>query len=399
MNKYLRWLPGLLLTLCLPLAAHAQQEVDERALIDVKNGISFRRDPQFLLNLRFRMQNRLGYTTVAGDDLSAAVVDARVRRLRLRLDGYVLSPKVQYYIQLSFSKSDLELEGGTVPQPVRDAMVYYTFSPRFYIGFGQSKLPGNRQRVISSGNLQFPDRSIANGLYTLDRDFGLFAYWTQPIGRQEVQVKGAFTTGDGRGASPGDPGMAYTGRVEWLPLGPFTNKGDYSEGDLEFEPKPRLSLAAGYSYNERAFRTQGQLGRELYASRDIATFIADMVLKYKGWALSGELFDRSSPDPVTINADGAVRAVQVGQGVNAQLSKLFQSRYELATRYSVVRPPSHVAGQGRYTEELLLGTTKYLNGHRIKLQLYGGYRWVERRMALDAPGNAWTAMFQVEFGI
>jgi phosphate-selective porin OprO and OprP len=47
----------------------------------------------------------------------------------------------------------------------------------------------------------------------------------------------------------------------------------------------------------------------------------------------------------------------------------------------------------------LLGATKYLNGHRIKLQLYLGYRWLEQNMALNGAGNAWTTMFQVEFGI
>ena len=51
------------------------------------------------------------------------------------------------------------------------------------------------------------------------------------------------------------------------------------------------------------------------------------------------------------------------------------------------------------TEEVLLGTSKYLNGHRIKLQTYLGYRWFLGNMALDAGGNAWTALFQVEFGI
>lgn len=395
-------LSRILLTLLLTgmgLLVNAQQEVDERPLIEVREGIGIRKDSLFLLNLRFRMQNRLGYTSVAGDDLSAALVDARVRRLRLRMDGFVLSKRMQYYIQLSFSKADMDLELGTVPQPIRDAMVYYTFHRNLYVGFGQSKLPGNRQRVISSGNLQFADRSIANNLYTLDRDFGMFAYWTLPVGTQQFQVKGAFTTGDGRGASPGDGGMAFTGRLEWLPLGAFTNAGDYSEGDLEFEPRPKLNIAATYSHNDRAYRTGGQLGHELYASRDIGTFIADMVLKYKGWAWSSEYFDRDSSDPVTLSGDGDIRSVLVGQGFNTQLSKLFPSRYELAGRYSFVAPRSGVAALGPRTEELLLGSTKYLNGHRIKVQLYLGYRWVEERMALDAPGNSWTGMFQVEFGI
>lgn len=391
----------LLLVLALPALSSlwAQQEVDERPLLEVQDGIGIRKDSLFLLNLRFRMQNRLGYTTVAGDDLSAAIVDARVRRLRLRFDGFVLNERIQYYIQLSFSKADMDLELGTVPQPIRDAMVYYSFHRNFYMGFGQSKLPGNRQRVVSSGNLQFADRSIANNLYTLDRDFGLFAYWTMPMQGRPVKVKGAYTTGEGRGASPGPAGMAYTGRVEWLPLGAFTNSGDYSEGDLEFEPKPKLNVAATYSHNVHASRTGGQLGRDLYDRRNIGTFIADMVMKYKGWALSGEYFDRSSPDPVTLSDDGDVRSVLVGQGFNTQLSKLFRSRYELAGRYSFVTPSAGVAGLGPRTEEFLLGSTKYLNGHRIKVQLYLGYRWVEQRMALDAPGNSWTGMFQVEFGI
>lgn len=389
----------VVLGMLMPMTLLAQQEVDERALLDVKDGISIRKDSLFLLNLRFRIQNRIGFTTLAGDDLSPASVDARVRRLRLRFDGFVLQRRIQYYIQLSFTKADMELETGQIPQPIRDAMVYYHFNRRFYLGFGQSKLPGNRQRVISSGNQQFADRSIANGLYTIDRDFGVFAYYTRPIGTQQVQLKGAFTTGEGRGASPGDAGMAYTGRVEWLPMGAFTNAGDYSEGDLEFEPKPKVSLAATYCWNERARRTGGQLGFDLYERRDIGTFIAEALLKYQGWAWSNEYFDRRSPDPLTYSPEGAVRAIQVGQGFNTQLSKLFRSRYEVATRYTFVLPERGVDGQTRHTEEILLGGTRYLNGHRIKVQLYAGYRWFEGRMALDAPGNAWTTMFQVEFGI
>ncbi|MCB0767659.1 MAG: porin [Flavobacteriales bacterium] len=383
-----------------PSMGHAQTEIDERALIEVKDGISIRQDSLFLLNLRFRMQNRLGVTSVGGDDLRIATTDFRVRRLRLRLDGYVLSRRLQYYIQLNFSRADLEVDAGNVPQPVRDAMVYYHFNRHFYFGVGQSKLPGNRQRVISSGNQQFPDRSIANGAFTLDRDFGLFAYWTLPLPtRQQWQLKGAVSSGDGRGAAPGNSGLAYTGRVEWLPFGAFLDKGDYSEGDLAFEPKPRLSFGASYSRNDRAIRTGGQLGRELYAPRSMNTFIADAILKYNGWALSGEYFDRRCYDPITMNEEGAVRFVPTGTGVNAQLSRCFPTFYEISTRYSRVDPAANTMDLSALTEEVLLGTSKYLNGHRIKLQTYLGYRWFLGNMALDAGGNAWTALFQVEFGI
>jgi hypothetical protein len=386
-----------LLALC--GTARAQTESDERALIDIHDGISISKDSIFLLNLRFRMQNRLGFTTVSGDDLSVKSVDARVRRLRLRLDGYVMNERVRYYIQLNFSRADLDLEAELVAQPIRDAMVYYHFNRNVYIGFGQGKLPGNRQRVISSGNLQFPDRSIANAVFTLDRDFGVFAYWTIPFAGQEVQLKGAFSTGDGRNALPSDGGMAYTGRVEWLPLGRFTNKGDYSEGDIEMEPKPKFSLGSTYSFNDQATRTGGQLGPPLYASTDMGTFIADMVFKHRGWAVSAEFFDRHSDGPITSDLEGNVRFVTTGVGMNGQVSKYFKSKYELAMRYTLVEPDAEVAQLRKRTEEALLGCTRYLNGHRIKLQAYTGYRWLEANPSLDGAGNSWTLLFQVEFGI
>ena len=236
----------------------AQNESDERALINVRNGISISKDSLFLLNLRFRMQNRFGFNTVSREGFRVDQVDFRVRRLRLRLDGYVLSPKIQYYIQLGFSKSDLDLESGGYAQPIRDAIVYYFLNPNLYVGFGQSKLPGNRERVISSGNLQFADRSIANGFFTLDRDFGFFGYYTyQTKGRSQIQLKGAINTGEGRNPSVGDNGLSYTGRIEYLPFGNFKNNGDYSEGDLEFEENPKLTLGVSYNLNKNAHRTRG----------------------------------------------------------------------------------------------------------------------------------------------
>lgn len=388
-----------LIAFCWTSVGHAQNESDERALITVQDGVRISKDPLFLMNFRFRMQNRLGYTSVSGEDLSAGIVDARVRRLRLRLDGYVKDKRLRYYIQLNFSRADLDQESEGIAQPVRDAMVYYHATENVYFGFGQSKLPGNRERVVSSGNLQFPDRSIANSTYTLDRDFGVFGYWTIPFAAQQVQLKAALSSGDGRGAASGNSGMAYTGRLEWLPFGKFTNNGDYSEGDLEFEPKPKVSFGATYSFNDRAMRTGGQLGKPLYAPRDMHTSIADAMVKYRGWAMLAEYFDRRCDDPITINALDDVRLIRTGTGFNGQLSRVLKSQLEFALRYTRITPDARISKDRSTTEEMLLGATRYLNGHRIKLQCYTGYRWLKGNMATDGPGNSWTALFQVEFGI
>ena len=320
MNPIFRLFLLLIVATSLAAEGKAQTESDERALIQVKDGISISKDTLFLLNLRFRMQNRFGLTSASGDDLTIGSVDARVRRIRLRLDGYVLSDRWRYYIQFNFSHADLDIDADGVAKPLRDAMVYFHLNDRLYFGFGQSKLPGNRQRVVSSGNIQFPERSIANNAFTLDRDFGVFGYWTIPAGEQQFQVKGALSSGDGRSAPAGNSGLGYTGRLEWLPMGAFVDNGDYSEGDLAMEPRPKLSIGASVHRNDRAYRTGGQLGSRLYDARSFNTYIADWVLKYRGWALSGEVFDRQCEDPITTNAEGEVRFIRTGQGMNLQLS-------------------------------------------------------------------------------
>lgn len=382
-----------------PLVAQTV-ESDERALLSVENGISFSKDSLFLLNLRFRMQNRAGFNTLGGDDFEVKNYEMRVRRLRLRLDGYVMNPRFQYYIQLAFSRADLDLENANLAQPVRDAIVYYFINKNFYLGFGQSKLPGNRQRVNSSGNLQFADRSIANGLFNIDRDFGLFAYYTYVMKNESIiQLKGVLSTGDGRNATAINNGLSYTGRLEFLPFGKFKNNGDYSEGDIEFEPRPKLAVGVTMSQNQRAARSGGQLGAELFGFRDMSSLIVDGVYKHRGWAVLGEYLQRTSPDPITTNEQGAIRYVVVGKGINTQISKMVSRKSEIAFRYAKVIPDQSISQFQQRVDETLFGFTHYLRGHRIKIQGNLGYKWLEGLSAFDHSGNSWTGMFQVEFGI
>ena len=240
------------LGLLLCAAVRGQHGVD----LNPRRGITFQKDSTF--KLRFRMQNRFALFSENGDDLSVGSTDIRVRRMRLRFEGFVLTPKLQYKVQLGFSKADMDLVEGTTAQPVRDAVIWYSPVKHWTFGIGQTKLPGNRQRTISSGQQQLPERSIVNGLFTLDRDMGLFGTWDNADERMPMSVKAALTTGEGRGADPGDKGLCYTVRAEWQPLGAFTNGGDDFEGDLEREPEPKLAVAAGYSLNDHARRAGGQ---------------------------------------------------------------------------------------------------------------------------------------------
>lgn len=363
-------------------------------------------DSLFSINFRFRTQLRSAYNTVSADDFSAANIEARVRRMRIRFEGFVINPKINYYVQLSMSRGDMDWVDNdnsainSSPNIVRDAVIIYKPFKTLAITFGQTKLPGNRQRVISSGDLQFADRSIVNATFNIDRDFGLQVAYKNKIGGMNYALKGAISSGEGRNSvSSPKGGLAYTGRFEFLPLGEFTKNGDYFEGDLEREPKPKISICAGYHHNEGAVRAAGTLGSDLYQSRNINSFIADFLLKYKGFALSAEYINRQTNDPLTMNELNQIRTVYVGEGKLIQMSYLFKNNFELAAKYAVVTPYSIIQNRELQREEMGLGCTKYLRKHRVKLQGNIFYNTADNLFLDQQTSSSWNATFQVEIGI
>ncbi len=99
-----------------------------------------------------------------------------IRRARLKFDGFAYSPKLKYKIELGFSNRD---ESGAskytsnAPRQILDAVLKWNFYDNFVLWAGQTKLPGNRERVISSANLQQVDRSLLNSRVNIDRDIGI----------------------------------------------------------------------------------------------------------------------------------------------------------------------------------------------------------------------------------
>jgi len=380
----------------------AQTERDDRATIVNFKGIQYSSiDSTFYINFRFRMQSRLKYYSNAGDDLGVDKFEARVRRLRLRMDGYLYNPKISYSIQLAFTRGDQDFDDTGVANIVRDAVVFYNFTDNFYISFGLNKLPGNRQRVNSSGALQFAERSLVNATFNVDRDFGLKAYYSAKLGAVPLHLYGAVTTGEGRVVNETDGGLAYTGRAEILPMGEFTNGGDYSEGDLEREPTPKLSIGGGYSYNDNTTRSRGQTGKDLYDPRTLKTSFADAIFKYSGWAYQAEYMRMTVDNPVTTNTDGENRYAFKGEGLNQQLSYLISDRegYEVAGRYTIIKPHQDLSAFEQQTDVVELGLTKYFRAHRLKLQFNTYYQVSGGRYATSNPGNYWGSTFQVELGI
>ncbi|GAB3013044.1 hypothetical protein GCM10027051_15340 [Niabella terrae] len=387
---------------------------DDPTTVDFNDkGLQFRKGKDFLLNFRFRTQLRAAYFSRT-DDKDEAGYQAYVRRLRLRFEGHLLSPKLEYKIQLSFANRDMDPASGS-PQIIRDAVFYYKPSDFWSIGLGQTKLPGNRERINSSGELQMPDRSIANSAFTVDRDFGIFIDRDFEIKNQVIQLSTAVSTGEGRGSTATDRGLAYSGRLEYMPLGYFKNKGDYFEGDLEFEETPKLALAFTYSKNFRARRTGGQLGAYMYSAyntddplfADIRTLMADFVFKYQGWALMGEYYNRKADNfSVTDFAgqpDDELQFLQIpaGTAFNIQGSKMVSKKDEIALRYTVVRPHDELRPYQYLERTKAIGYSHYFNKHKFKIQGYLGLddREGDSELLDDPFTNRLNGILQIEIGI
>jgi hypothetical protein len=364
-------------------------------------------DSSWSMNIRFRMQLRAQMNTVSGSDLNPQSFNAAVARTRLIFRGNVINSHFGYYLQLAFSSNDQGFAANNVtainnnPNVIRDAVFYYRPNSTIEIGFGQTKLPGNRERVVSSGSLQFFDRSIANAAYNIDRDFGIFCYTNHPIQNGGiVRLRGAISSGEGRNIQRSDNGLCYTGRVEYLPFGSFQNNGDYFEGDIERESKPKLSIAGTYSLNEKAVRTNGQIGNDLFQARTLKSVFADLMFKYKGFGVMVEYMGRSTDSAITYNAAKTQKSLVVsGTGWNTQVSYCFKNNIELAGRFAVVTPNDEVKASVNEQYQATLGVSKYLNKHKFKIQgavnYFNNYNLITKTQVSDL----WAPVIQVEIGI
>lgn len=356
-------------------------------------------DSTFQLKVRARMQNRVTYYDTEGEKSS---VDPQIRRLRLRFEGYIGNPKFEYSVQFGFATNDI----GLVPEKrninmIRDVMFYYKPNRNWTFGLGQTKLPGNRERMNSSGALELTDRSINNADFNIDRDLGIQAQYNHKFkDKFSYVLSGAISTGEGRNRINFDDfGLAYTGKVELLPFGSFKNDGNYFEGDLEHEVNPKLMISAAYSYNNRARNTKGQMGYELFKTTNIQSLFLDAIFKYRGWSFMYAYLNRSADEIFTYNPENLseMRYVYVGHGQDFQASYTFKNKYEIIGRFSHQKVDKDIFQFKPNTDQYSLGLTKYFFGHALKLQLEETY---EQLKHFDATvKNNWYTRLQIEIAL
>lgn len=330
-------------------------------------------DSSFFLKFGFRFQ-----TLYNGRyDLDKGVYkDAlMVRRTRLKFDGWAIDPSIVYKLELAVSNRDQRSghneESGNTANIVLDAVIKWNFKKNWHVWWGQTKLPGNRERVISSQNLQFVDRSLVNSRFNLDRDLGI--QLRHKSSNDKFRQIFAISMGQGRNVIERNPSAGYqlTGRVEFLPYGSFTGKGDYFGSDLKREPTPKLSIGISGDLNSNAVRSRGNLGgfvvdpQEEYLETDLKSIIADMMFKYNGFSAMSEFVKRSAENNKDLYGTGTGFVFQAGY--------LFQSNWEIAARFTEIDASSNqtvFSDQKEYT----IGLSRYVSGHDLKFQTDFSYQ-------------------------
>lgn len=358
-------------------------------------GLKFQsEDESVQVKFSFRSQSLVTYDQAGffGDSAESAEVKALVRRMRLKFGGYVFNPNFEYKLELGFTNRDIGSGSITnqvnkAPNMILDAVLKYHLSEHSTIWFGQTKLPGNRERVISSQALQFVDRSDVNSKFNIDRDFGIQYRYNNSIGEVPFNVALAVSAGEGRNITiTNEGGYCYTGRVEVFPFGAFTKKGDYFGSDLKREEKPKLSLAASYDFNQQTNRSMGQLGTFVfdtagnYMFNDIATTFVDMMFKFNGWSVAGEYAIRTLGEEMS--------GFKMGNGGVIQAGYLFDNNMELAARYTSVNLGSNENSLSNRTEYTLC-LSNYILEHKLK--------WQTDVAMIN--GEDFRFRFQLEFGI
>ena len=332
---------------------------------------------KFAPRIQSRYQSKWSYD---GEDYDPADINFSVRRARLKFGGFAFSPKLKYKIELGLSNRDISganIYNRNTPRYILDAVVMWNFYEKFELWAGQTKLPGNIERVVSSGNLQLIDRSLLNSKFNIDRDVGIqLRHKLRLGGNWIIKEKFSISQGEGRNITEGNiGGLQYTSRLELLPFGEFSSKGDYSQGDLKREKSIKAMFGFTYDINENAVKSRSNMGSYLIQSSgglfetDITTIFLDGVIKYNGFALTGEYANRDADQIEALEEDGRTKTgavVGAGSASNIQGSYLFKNNFEITARYTNIKFKEITRLSD--LKQITFGVSKYVVGHSLKIQ-------------------------------
>jgi phosphate-selective porin OprO and OprP len=385
--------PSTAPTPAVPAALPSPDSEAEGLYVEFGRGIRLgAEDGRFGLTIRGRVQTRATVRTSTAEGENADIL-FEVRRARLVFLGDLPDQNLQFYLQLGLSPGDMDPER---PIPLRDAVVTWTPLRDLNLRVGQMKVNYSRERVISSSALQFADRTNVNAEFSLDRDVGIQLFSNNFLGIHDA-IGWQFGVYGGAGRNRTEPGtgLLYVGRLQFNPLGTFSDS--LVEADLTRSRDARLSLGITAGLHPEARRERTNQGAVLGETVRARHYGADILFKYAGLSLQAEWLMRSmTPESLTVTDEDGLQTEVVtrsGLGYFVQVGYVFPNGFELAGRYSIVQPVGDDSAIVR-TAIPMLGVGQYFMRHDLKLQADYAQQYVDGR---DMPIHEGRLQLQLFF--
>jgi hypothetical protein len=335
-------------------------------------------DRRFELNIKGRLQLRDTFAYVFGEEGNVWENTLEPRRLRIALAGHCYSPDVQYKVQLGLGTVETEQPGVS---PLQDGWVAFTHARDANLKVGQQIVPFDRARMISSGENQLVDRSVVINELALGRDVGIVLGSSDLFGLDWLAYSLGLFGGEGRNPGSAPLGLLYTARIQVSPFGAFD---DDVESDLKQRSTPRLAIGIGAAYNTRATKARSTAGGKLEVPFDYLHGAADMMFKWGGFSMMGEVLARKATENTqTVTDDPApvIESSRNGWGYLIQGGFMITSQLEIAGRYAELYAFAR-SPKPDDIREIGAGPSWYFWGHPFKMQadyvrvidnVYGGY--------------------------
>lgn len=308
------------------------------------------------------------------------------KRSYFNISGKAVKEKVSFFLQTDFSLND----------PLLDAWIAFHLTENFNITVGQKQtIANNREMQIMETFLQFPERSLlSRSLSNSGREFGVYLDYSLGFGDMVLKPQVAVTSGDGRNSFGSDSrdvdlgGFKYAGRLDFYPLGEFSEGNGHLIADLMHEESLKLVIGGAASFNDGASNEVGEGHGEflLYNADgdqqlpDYRQLYGDLLVKYMGFSLLGEYAIATAT-----NLDGTFKDIAgtseleateiseylaLGSALNVQVGYVTKSGYAADFSYSTTTPEfdENPSTQLRELDAIRLGFSKYFKANSLKFQ-------------------------------
>lgn len=365
-----------------------------------KNGFEFKTDDgKFSIALQNRMQFRYAMPFDRDprsiDDLEKPDSSSfMIRRARTKIKGHVMWPWLKYYFQYDWA------------QPVmRDLNLTVDKYPWAKLWVGRGKVFYNDERVSSSGNQQFVNRSIVNDIFTVDRQQGVQVYGNLfPDTWHDVSYYAGVFSGLGVGErNNDDDDMMWSGRLQWNALGgelPFT------QSDVEYHEKPALNIAVAAATNRSkctAFETANDSCRALpgyeigeNGQYRLNQMMEEVRFKWRGLSILHEMHWKDVRDKLNKQNTNMMGGLIQAGFFPHYLAAIIPKNLEFAGRYAFVDPNRDIDND--LQQEASGVMTYFLNGHSNKINFQVSHLIIEDpTTGLSASDERFWAQWDVSF--